>query len=225
MPPMKRKTLKRRRKRKAPQASTAVARIGYSSGMNLFPDRFVSKMRWNKTYTVAAGTSDIATIQHFLLNALYDPEVAVSAALQPHGFDQLVSYYSHYLVKGAKVTVTFNLQSGNNMVVGVGTARDTITTNYSSRDVFMNQPESRYKIITTQNPTAKVVHYFSKNRVFGKGRNEALIGGATSNPTEGFYAHTYAVNNAPGGAQGVIEMAIQIDYIAEWSERAITPPS
>lgn len=220
-----RRRTRTRRRKKAPQASTAVARVGYSSGFNLFPKTFISKMRWSKTYVIAAGTSDIANIQHFRLNGMYDPEVSVAAALQPMYFDQLVSYYSHYMVKGAKITVTYTLKSGNNMIVGVGTARDTVVTNYASRDVFISQPESRYRILTTQNPTARVSHTFSKNKIFGKGSRDSLYGAALTDPTEQFYAHTYQNNSSPGGTQGVVDMVVQIDYISEWTERAITAPS
>lgn len=194
--------------------------VGTSYGSHLYPSRFISKMRWNKSYQIAAGTQDIAQIFHFNLAGMFDPEVTAAPALQPYGFDQLKSYYSHYQVLGAKVTVSFTLASGNNMVVGLGMHRDTTTTTYSNRDTFMNLPSCRYKLVTTQRPTATVTRFYSKKKVYGHTKDEDLTAAPTANPTEGFYANAYLNNLAPGGAQGVVDMVVTITYIGLWTERA-----
>lgn len=217
----KKKTYPRRSSTKSISRQLSVPRsIGTSYGNHLYPAKFISKMHWNKSYIISAGTTDVANITHFNLAGLFDPEVAVSASLQPYGFDQLASYYSHYQVLGAKISVTFNLSAGNSMVCGVGLHRDTTTTTYAGRDQFMNLPSCKSRILTTQSPTRRITRYYSKKKVFGNTKNDELTAAPTTNPTEGYYGNVYLVNLAPGGAQGNVEMVVSIDYIGLWTERA-----
>lgn len=215
-----------RKRRKAPQASLSVARIGYSSGNNFLPERFVAKMKWNKSFAISAGTSDIANIQSFLLTGMFDPEVAVSSAIQPRGFDQLGTYYSHYLVKSAKVKLTYIHKAGNPTICGGLITRNGSSTAWSFRDYFLNAPESRYKILanSTDRGVVNLPHY-NKNTIYGNAQNSNLIGTPSTNPSEAFYLHTYNINAAPGDSQASLFLLVEIDYVAEWSERAVLEPS
>lgn len=223
MPLRKRKFDKKRPRRKATgNNSTAVSKVGYSSGYNLLPPKFVAKMRWCKAYNVPAGTADIINWFHFNMNGLYDPEVAVSAALQPNGFDQLMTEYSHYIVKGAKITVQFVHSAGNAEIVGVNTHRDVSTANLAGRDQFIVDPQTNYKVVSNDKPSATAIGYYSKKKVFDAATTtETLMGTITTNPTEQYIGSVGVVNMGPGLTQAAIDMIVTIDYIAEFSERNV----
>lgn len=223
----RRKTpLKKRRRKKPPQASTAVARIGYSSGLNFLPDKFIAKMKWNKSFILGAGTTDVATIQHFSLTGLFDPEVAVGTSLQPYGFDQLMTYYAHYMVLGAKAKIRFIHKAGNPMTVGAISSADTVTSKYSARDDFINDPQARYAIVHNEKSEASVSPPgYSKRRVFGVTKDEELTGNASANPSENYYVSTYLINSGPGDSQASCVMVVEIEYTALFSERVILSKS
>lgn len=229
MPNGNRKPKKTARKRRRPQKgtnSTAVAKVGFSSGYNLLPPKFIAKMRWNKSYQVTAGTTDIIQWFDYNLMGLYDPEVAVSSALQPNGFDQLMTEYSHYRVLGAKIRVEFWLTAGNNTIVGINTSRDSSHTDISSRDEFIVDPQTRYRIVGNDKPRASVMGYYSYKKVFDTQVTTGNAAGtATTNPNEAYIASVGLVNLAPGATQAGVDMIVTIDYIAEFSERAIQKKS
>lgn len=223
--PIKRRKTFRRRKvkrkvKKAPQASTAIARIGYSSGLNFLPDKFISKMKWNKSYAIAAGTTDVANIKQFVLTGLFDPEVAVATALQPYGFDQLMTYYAHYMVLTAKPKITFVHKAGNPTLVGAIVTAGTSTTNWSSVDDFINDPQSNYRLIHNESPSTTIrPQSYSKSRVFGKTKDAVLTGTVLSNSAEAYYLNTYHINAAPGDTQSALVMLVEIEYTAIFTER------
>lgn len=216
-----RKPRKKKKCKKPPQATTAVARVGYSSGLNFLPPKFIAKMRWNKSFTLAAGTSDIATIAAFRMAGLWDPEFNSGASLQPYGFDQLATYYSHYLVLGSKATVKFVHTSGNPMVVGCITTRDTNQSEFAQADSFMNDPQSRFKIISNERPHATVTATYSKNKIFGTASDTELTSVPSGDPVnEQYYLSTYVNNVGPVQTQASVVMVVSIDYTVLWTERA-----
>lgn len=215
------KLVKKRRTKKPPQASLAVARVGFSSGLNFLPDKFISKLKWNKTYNLGANPTDIAQMLSFRLTSLYDPESAVASSLQPYGFDQLMTNYAHYKVLSAKTKVRFIHKAGNPMIVGCITTPDESKTyiGSSDRDQFINDPQSRYQFLHNDYASCSITNYYSKNRTFGKTNDQNLTANSVSNPAENFFLQTYLCNAGPGDTQASIVMIVEIEYVAEFTER------
>lgn len=212
---------RKRRAKKPPQASTAVARIGYSSGLNFLPDKFIAKLKWNKTYNLAANPTDVAQMLSFRLTSLFDPESAVASSLQPYSFDQLMTNYAHYKVLSARSKVRFIHKAGNPMIVGCITTPDETKTHIgsSSRDDFINDPQSRYQFLHNDYASCTVRNYYSKSRTYGKTNDQQLTGTALTNPAENWFLQTYLMNAGPGDTQAAIVMIVEIEYTAEFTER------
>lgn len=212
---------KTRRRKKAPQATTAVARVGYSSGLNFLPERFVAKLKWNKTFNLAANPTDVAQMLSFRLTSLFDPESAAAPSLQPYGFDQLMTNYAHYKVLSARTKVRFIHKAGNPMICGCITTADETKTHIGSadRDQFINDPQSRYKFLHNEYASTTVRNYYSKNRIYGKTNDQNLTATSITNPLENYFLQTYLMNAGPGDTQAAIVMIVEIEYTAEFTER------
>lgn len=194
--------------------------IGRFSSMNIFPERLKCRLKWNKAYTIAAGTSDVATVSSFKLTEMYDPEVAASSSLQPYGYDNLMAHYTHYKVLSATVKVHFTHLSGNPMIVGVIQSLDTVTTSYDTVDEFINDPRATYKVTHNYLPKATVSTKYTAKKTYAGFNNHSLKGAVSSSVTEGYYAVVYSNNAGPGNSQAALDYWVEIDYYAEFVEQA-----
>lgn len=211
---------KRKPKTNAPGYRTALTASNSDprSSRSLFPPRLRIGLRWVKTYSVAAGTTDIPNIQHFNLTGLYDPEVAVSASLAPYGFTEIMSHYDSYSVVGAKAVMTFVHNTGNPMCVGTITTPGTVTTTYDTNDEFITDPRSRYGFISPNKPQKTCVVKYSRKKTFDATNQHSLKGSISTNPTEGYYVSTFSNNMGPGEAQAPYTLLVRIEYFAEFAE-------
>lgn len=219
---------KKRSFKKPPQATTAVAKIGFSSGLNFLPDKFVARLKWNKTFNLGAGTTDVGQFQSFVLTSLNDPEDAVSSSLQPYGYDQLMTYYQHNIVLRAKPTVRFVHKSGNPMIAGVVLDSDLDKLNLGSgnRDEFINDPQSRYRILHNEHAIATIKGpVYSKRKVYGTNRDHDLTCPNNTDPVEKYFLHTYLCNLGPGDTQASIVMTVEIEFTALFTERRVIAKS
>lgn len=201
--------------------STAPAAVSYSSGGNILAPRFIGKMPWLKSYTLAAGTTDIVDWQHFIPSGCFDPEVAVSSAMQPLGWDQLTNFYDHYRVLGAKTTITVTHTAGNPMIVGIIQQDDASTTFLNTIDEACIDPGSNYKTVSNERPYCKLYAYYSPKKRFDKARQVNLSASLAANPAENWYHSFFKSNAGPGQAQASMVIQVRIDYIVECSERKI----
>lgn len=164
----------------------------------IFPNKLRVHLKWNKVYTVAAGTTDIATVKHFRLTSLFDPEYAASSSIQSYGFDQIMEHYGHYQVIGAKMSVHFIHNSGNNMIVGVIDNPGTSTTHWDSQDEFLNDPRGRHGFIGNEFTRKTLTVKYLKTGTFGLGSESVLKGTSIMDPAENYYGSTYSNNMGLG---------------------------
>lgn len=102
----------RRRSDKEPLSSGPVDRIGRgdSNVVSLsYMPLFSASTRKRLTYYDSGSlttTSGTLNSYVFSVNGLYDPNIT-GTGHQPAGFDQMMIFYDHYVVVGAKATVTY----------------------------------------------------------------------------------------------------------------------
>lgn len=217
--PYKKKYMKKKPWSKKGTASTAVANVSYSSGKNILADKFIGKLPWIKSYAFTAGTTDVIDWNWFIPSAGYDPEYAVSSAMQPLGWDQLALFYNHYRVIASKTTITCTHGSGNPMVVGIVNKDDVTTTYLATRDEALIDPGSFYRIISNERPTAKLVTHYNANKRYQKSQMSELTSLLSSNPAENWYHGFFKVNAGPGQTPASVVVQVRIDYTIEFSER------
>lgn len=159
----------------------------------------------------------------FSANGLYDPDIT-GTGHQPLGFDQLMTFYDHYQVIGAKITVDFisTNQTGADVstyICGVD-LRDSTTVN-TDPDSLMEQGTASYRVCTTSNANQKVRvrKGFSQRKFFTnvKVGNRTYQGTSLAQPGEQAYFHVFV---APIGAinSAAMTAVITIDYLAVFTE-------
>lgn len=158
----------------------------------------------------------------FSANGLFDPDIT-GVGHQPVGFDQLMAFYDHYTVVGAKITVDFqNNDTTNESIVGVSLRDDSTTTISPYEIVESGAIDTRWLTplgkdgckarITMASTTA---NYLGRKDVMS---DPELKGSAAANPGEQYFFHLTAYPNSANDADIVGFHAI-IDYDVIFHER------
>lgn len=208
-------------KKKAPQASTRVHNIGYSSGVTLWPSKFRAKLRYTASVAIAAGTVDVFNNVNWNMTSIYDSYVPAGGG-NPKGYTDLKNHYAHYLVLGCKVTVDFLLRSGNAMVCTLSACEDTTHTNLVGKDDRMNDERTKYITLHNEQPRGKLTINYSKAKVYGNGKNSQLTAPFTDNPAENYYALIGTINYGAGLTQSIVDYTITLVYDVIVSEKLDT---
>lgn len=224
-----RRPFKRARKAYAVERVPPTIRAGW-----LQPRTKPIKLKYVTQITLSPS-DNTAINREFRANSLYDPEVAVGGH-QPYGFDQLSAFYQHYTVIGSKITVTpidsNDLTQGG--IFGVTLASTTGTlTGYETLDI-MERPGTQSYVLPlksvsgwTSKPVMRAHGKFSAKRFFGLTSivgNPAYRTSVGANPTEdAIFAVWYG--SATGGDPTNASFAVEIEYIAIFSEKKELTPS
>lgn len=212
----------RRVRKKAPQASLAIAPVGYSSGLRIYPKKFVALMRYKIQYTLVTGTVDTWNNRHFWnMTSPYDPDtsgVGTTASL----FTKLAAQYNHYEVLSSKINFTGKLRSGNAMMVKMTSSDDTVVT---VDTVFKALNDTDTKVVTCDNynPNFSISKTYNRAKVFQKTKFPATVGTATSNPVENHYVSLASSNHGYALPPGPIDGILEIVYKVQWSEQKENP--
>lgn len=76
----------------------------YEPWMPVFPPSITKRLRYSTTFTGATTAGAITSTQVFRANDLFDPDLT-GTGHQPMGFDQLMTWYNHFCVRSARITV------------------------------------------------------------------------------------------------------------------------
>jgi hypothetical protein len=179
------------------------------------------KHRYASYCTINPGAG--VTASHVLsANGMFDPDIT-SSGHQPLGFDNFSLFYDHYMVLGAKVTVTaVNVSTTVPILFGV-TLRDSATVTSSSIDYIKEQGSTGWQYCGNINNSRppKQVKGFSAKKFFTKGdlRDCAELKGSTGGqPAEQAFFHiwTGAANHSSDPA--TVTFNFIIEYMALWTE-------
>lgn len=183
---------------------------------------FPRKLKCVHTYHQSAqlvSTGGSLASQMNRCNGMYDPD-ATAAGHQPLYFDQLNALYNHFCVIGSKITYYFSHSATTNLLVQVTSyINDDTTLSVTNLDNLAEQVSAKTVIIPAgSNNRYKISQSWSAKKFFGKPvlGNKALTGSGTADPTE---QSVYVLSAAqPGGASANIDVQVEIEYIAIWSE-------
>jgi len=167
--------------------------------------------------------SSLGITGHYLFscNGMYDPDVTGIGG-QPMAYDQISVLYDHYQVIGAKFTARILPSSAGNPAMQVGVRiNDSTVTGQSFLQLKENNGACTRVIssgATSDKPTVIVCHW-SPKKVFGGSilAQEDMKGTISSNPIEQSYFQLF--NQCFDGiSSGSLTFAIEIEYIAIWTE-------
>jgi hypothetical protein len=96
---------------------------------SLFPDRKLVHLRYYDSVALNCSSLNIAT-QVYRANDLFDPDYT-GTGHQPYGFDQLMTYYYHFVVERSTITLRPHSQSSPDAQMGLKLL-DTATLNAST---------------------------------------------------------------------------------------------
>lgn len=155
----KRRRRSRKRRRRKKRKSRAVSFPSVRKMHSLLPEKVARRLEYC-SYVTLDPTLVAPAYNDFQLNSLYDPNIT-GAGHQPYGFDQLMTYYDHYLV--IKASVYFNVGLSNNS----GTEYRTFMYSYfisptgtditpNTHEKIMEYPGVRYAILETDIHHAKL---------------------------------------------------------------------
>lgn len=203
--------LKRRRKRRRRGKNLIRTRAP-------LPTKFATKMRYNQSVVLSPTAASTPALHVFRANSLYDPDYT-GIGHQPRGFDQLMALYDHFVVVGAKITVTFIGQNNNNsnFICGISLAADNPIL--GSRNDYMEYPNTSHAIVTNTAATTgkRTISKVFSNKFLGRSKplsDSQLKGSAAGNPEELAYFHVWAAKNDGAVADPTVECEIVIDYLA-----------
>lgn len=171
----------------------------------------------------------------FSCNSLYDPNVT-GIGHQPRAFDQLMTFFDHYVVLGSKIIVTPMKADTANTVpgyFGILVSDDGATVaSHTLQDIMETRlnKSSRTKMAgfnyDMARPARSVSAKFSARRFFHKNvkGDDIFRGSASSSPAEQAYFEIYH-SSVSGNDPDPCVFLVQIEYIALFTERKIIPVS
>lgn len=195
-----------------------------SARINLTPagtlgNRYLTRFKYCDQIELNA-TSGVPAVHSFRINSLYDPD-ATATGHQPIGFDQLMPFYTHYTVIGAKLSATFvssDLSSATQgaAICGIelsGSSTPTTTLN----DIF-EQGRTSYKVMTGGNSTGKVtvVKKVGLSKFLGQNvmDEDANAGTESTNPGEIVWMHVFVAPTDVGISTYTSNILIKLDQLA-----------
>lgn len=158
----------------------------------------------------------------FYANSLYDPDWT-GLGHQPRGFDQMMLFFDHYVVIGAKIRVT--IHNGDDIGPAV-TASLCLRDDSPIPDVLtiMETPGVQVRTLGPNGggkDIATLVQTFSAKKFFKRKvmGDDQLFGTASTNPLEGaFFILHLNYDNTLGAIAKPCEISIDIDYTAIFTE-------
>lgn len=166
------------------------AMVRYKAVRTAFPKVMKTKLRFvEQSYLDPAGSG--FSTRMYTATSVYDPVTAAGGG-QPRFFDQIMPMYDHYIVLGAKCTVTAcSTDNTNTGVVSLGIYDGNIQD--GSVNDYLEYNHGHFKILKTNTSGSPTV-LTSKYSPSFLGKNNPLNtaelkGTVSSNPTENAYFH------------------------------------
>lgn len=184
-----------------------------------FPKKITATHKYNEVLALNTGAAGLTNSVYYSCNGMYDPNVT-GTGHQPYYFDQLGALYDQYVVIGAKIKLKFSktpLNTDHPTICGV-LINDDASGN-ADINTLMENSNVRWGMLSTGNPVLTLTKNWSAKKNFGGSilGNNALAGTTGSNPNEVQNFQVF-INSEQGAVQTGIAVAIEITYIAVWTE-------
>ena len=216
----RRKYVNRAGKRRYRRRLRAHRRRGYAPSINTgtpLGSRHACNLRYAQSFQFTPGTT--AVDQTFRANSCFDPDLT-GTGHQPYGFDQLMLFFDHYCVTGARIKVTF---SGGPQCVYNGMVllkSDASSLTGSTMDTLKEQNAGKICTVFPDSMVRTISKGFSARKFFTckdpVGEDE-LNGSLTANPIEAAYFHVCA-GGVGGQSATATWVQVVIDYHVVFSE-------
>lgn len=189
------------------------------------PNSLNTKLRYVDEFNLNPTAGGVPAVHVFSCNGLYDTNIT-GTGHQPRGFDQLMTMYAHYVVVGAKCTVSFMHSTAvlyNNMVVGVALKAGSPTL--LTRNDYQEGRNVSYKTLlgsstaSGNNSGNRVTKTASTRKFLGQrpfGDNQ-LKGSSSANPAEQLYFHCFACPYSSTD-EATLQCSITIEYLVRFIE-------
>lgn len=163
----------------------------------------------------------VAEVYNFTANGLFDPNITGSGH-QPRTFDQIMPFYDHYIVTGAKMVARFSHLEEHPIVVGI-VQRDSASSGTLNVEDILEYPKRKFITLAAKDAGGSVgtisstmnVSKFLGRKVMG---DPHLKGTASANPTEQCYFQLFAWKPSGELWAGDIAVDITIEYSATFVE-------
>lgn len=190
------------------------------------PGPYSTQTKFKLRYVQSAPltcTTGVLQSYVFRANSIFDPDLT-GTGTQPCGRDQLALIWDHYVVLGAKITVTFSQDASQSAanIVGVH-LKDSSTTAYGTVEEYMMAGAGKWKTLNGVQTTPKTMSQnFSCRKFFNlkdPSDNVTRVGATFgNNPTDDAYFHVMLQSTGASAATTVVNALVQIDYIVQCSE-------
>lgn len=182
-----------------------------------FPKRAKMTHKYFEIATLVA-TGGAFQVTNYRANGMYDPTVAVGGH-QPIYFDQMAAIYRHWVVLGSKITVTpvSTAPNGYTLALYLNDDASAVTTMAAA----VEQSKSKFTVVQPQDKGQILTMGWSAKQTFGGDPEsmEELQGTVAADPNEQSH-FTIAMQPTDGVTGTTVQVAVQIEYIAVWSELA-----
>lgn len=190
-----------------------------------FPKTNLVKLRYVDTTDINPGFGSTGK-HYFRANSLFDPD-ASGTGHQPNGFDQWSTFYNHYIVVSAKITVyatllTAGSEAGSCGVVGISLTDDQSVT--SDLGTICEQPTTVYAPLTFNNATrpVKISKSYSTKSFYNLTNvsdNVTRLGATISaNPAEMAFFTLFCGSASSTLDPPIVNCFVVIEYLAMFSE-------
>lgn len=189
------------------------------------PDKAIVKLRYSQfvqlTPPIAGGQPGYHL---FRANGVYDPDVSVGGH-QPIGFDQWMTFFTHWYVVSSTITVTFANNTAESPSVGTllcGIHLDAGSSSPATTTQHLRElPKTLWKTLTPENGKVQVKYRYRHRRFFRQSVfDDQFQGNDSSDPAEQAYFHIFAAAHNEGqGNPAAVNAQVLISYTVALRER------
>lgn len=183
------------------------------------PIKMRSVVRYSEQINLALPSAAAGTYV-YAANGLFDPNIT-GIGHQPAGFDQLMLLYGRYCVEKSVISVTFSSEyntNNYNALVGITASTDNIgSTDYRR---YTENPLCTMGVIKATDGVVKLSQTYDGKGFFNMSYQSDTDknGTVSSNPAELVYFNIFAAPTNPGNTMGFLQLQVQLEYHALFSD-------
>lgn len=183
------------------------------------PEKFRTRLVWNESVVLTGFGSSITQFYTVRLNGPYDPQAALGGT-QPAYYDQLAAMYASYMVKGAKISVSFALPAGSAAgdgpyIVGINCGRTNIPTTDAPN--LISAPNTGHKLLMAGGNPVTVTQTYSPRLLEPTGEGDDIQSLSDTTPAREWKANVFASPQGTSTA-GSVNAIITVEYLVDFFE-------
>jgi len=193
----------------------------YEPWMPIFPASVTKRLRYSTSISLSSTSGVITSTYVFRANDLFDPDFT-STGHQPMGFDQLMSFYNHFVVRRARITLLIRNTTDSQPTVCVRVDADSTALTTIDRIVEFGGCETiDLDTKLASGATKKLVLSVDIAKMQGIKPSALtadvnLRGTAATSPTEVTYFHVTMWNTS--GITGAATADVILEQVATFTE-------